>query len=111
MLVNGEQSDWKPVTSGIPQGSVLDPLLFVIYINDMPEVLSTDSSVYLFADDTKASRVVDDLQDSIMMQADLDALMEWSNLWLLKFKIDKCSILSLGSRGISFDYTMGSGDN
>jgi hypothetical protein len=56
VIVNGEKSEWRDVTSGIPQGSVLGPILFVLYINDMPEVTSVGTHTYLFADDTKAFR-------------------------------------------------------
>ena len=54
VLVNGSKSSWSPVTSGIPQGSILGPVLFVCYINDMPDVI--DSPVHMFADDTKIFR-------------------------------------------------------
>ena len=53
VLVNGESSDWKDVSSGIPQGSVLGPTLFVLYINDLPSAISSESEMFLFADDTK----------------------------------------------------------
>ena len=54
--VNGKESNWKEVISGIPQGSVLGPLLFVIYINDLPDILESDA--FLFADDTKIYRLI-----------------------------------------------------
>ena len=56
VIVQGEESSWKPVTSGIPQGSVLGPLLFVIFINDLPDCVTSEA--YLFADDTKIFRVI-----------------------------------------------------
>ena len=84
----------KPVISGIPQGSVLGPLLFLIYINDLPEVVRSDA--LLFADDTKIFRQVCSQNDALLLQADIDSLTRWSNKWLLKFNTDKCYVLSLG---------------
>ena len=92
--VNGELSESKPVISGIPQGSVLGPLLFVIYINDLPDVVS--SSVLLFADDTKIFRQVVSKEDALELQKDIDALAKWSEDWLLKFNIKKCHVLTMG---------------
>ena len=92
--VNGELSLPKPVISGIPQGSVLGPLLFVIYINDLPDVVS--SNVLLFADDTKLFRQVSCREDALQLQKDIDALTRWSDDWLLKFNIKKCHVLSVG---------------
>ena len=79
-------SEVRNVTSGIPQGSVLGPLLFVIYINDLPEVVSENSYVYLFADDAKVFREIKTHQDHIILQEDINKLMVWSNKWLLKFQ-------------------------
>ena len=92
--VNGEESISAAVLSGIPQGSVLGPLLFVIYINDLPEVVSSDA--FLFADDTKILRQVISREDSLILQADIDALSDWSKKWLLKFNNDKCHVLTMG---------------
>lgn len=105
--VGEEISETAPVTSGIPQGSVLGPLLFVIYINDMPEVVSKDSYVYLFADDTKIFRATETLSDKKQLQSDIDNLYKWSNDWLLKFHPDKCLAMKLGSNNIDLTYTMG----
>ena len=92
--VNGTESRSSPVISGIPQGSVLGPLLFVLYINDLPEQVT--SSVFLFADDTKVLRKVTSLEDAVILQNDLEALERWSDKWLLEFNPDKCHVLSLG---------------
>ena len=70
--VNGEQSKSNSVISGVPQGSVLGPILFVIYINDLPDVVKSD--VFLFADDTKIARQVKTISDSKLLQEDLDSI-------------------------------------
>ena len=92
--VNGEESTIAPVLSGIPQGSVLGPLLFVIYINDLPEAIS--SPVFLFADDTKILRQISSRKDSLELQSDIDSLSVWAEKWLLNFNTDKCHVISLG---------------
>jgi hypothetical protein len=89
--VNGMKSQWHKVTSGIPQGSVLDPVLFGIYINDLPECVRSD--VFLFADDTKFIREIKDDSDASIIQSDLNELFKWSETWLLKFHPDKCKVL------------------
>ena len=83
VIVQGEESSWKPVTSGIPQGSVLGPLLFVIFINDLPDCVTSEA--YLFADDTKIFRVIANEEDRGELQKDLNRLDTWSKDWLLKF--------------------------
>ena len=70
--VNGQCSEWHPVTSGMPQGSVLGPLLFVLYINDLPADIR--SNVFLFADDTKVFRVIENELDEATLQGDLNIL-------------------------------------
>ena len=94
VVVNGVESKSAAVLSGIPQGSVLGPLLFVIYINDLLEYVDLDE--FLFADDTKVLRQVSSEDDDITLQRDLDSLEQWSNDWLLKFNADKCHVLTLG---------------
>ena len=93
VIVNGNSSEDHPVLSGIPQGSVLGPILFVIYINDLPNY--TISNTFLFADDTKIYREIKNEEDREIMQQDLDNLQEWSNTWLLKFHPLKCKVLSI----------------
>ena len=104
MVVNGTSSQPAPVTSGIPQGSVVGPMLFVMYINDLPDVCT--SNVKLFADDTKLFTRSDDEAATTAMQEDLNRLQQWSNDWLLRFHPQKCSVLKLGSKKSGTKYTM-----
>ena len=84
------------MTSGIPQGSVLGPTLFVLYINDLPDSIQNNSIAVMFADDTKLFARTDTPKDKEKLQEDLDCVCKWSSLWLLKFHPDKCKVLSLG---------------
>ena len=94
--VEDQCSSWKPVKSGIPQGSVLGPILFVIFINDMPEAVK--SMCLLFADDAKLFRNVNLREDTNteILQHDVDSLTTWSGKWQLPFNIGKCKVLHLG---------------
>ena len=91
VIVNGSASKWAKVLSGIPQGSVLGPLLFVIFINDICD--SINSSSYLFADDTKLFRVIKSINDIAILQNDLNTMIDWSDKWLLRFNKEKCELL------------------
>ena len=94
MVIGGTPSSWSDVTSGIPQGSELGPTLFLIYINDLPEVVK--SMVKLFADDTKLYSVVNNQQEAEKLQTDLDNICMWSEKWLLNFNIGKCKHMHIG---------------
>ena len=96
--VNGMDSTTHNVTSGIPQGSVLGPILFVIYINDMPDCVA--ATAYLFADDIKLYKEIRLPEDSNSLQRDLDSLQEWSNTWLLKFHPNKCKVMTVSNKNI-----------
>ena len=100
-MVNGVCSEWTNVTSGIPQGSVLGPILFTIFINDLP--ISISSHVKIFADDTKLYNTT---ENTTVLQDDLHKLYEWSNKWLLPFNIDKCSILHYGKHNNMYNYCL-----
>ena len=92
--VDGHQSSESIVTSGVPQGSVLGPLLFLIYINDMPACLSS-TTTRLFADDSVVYREVNSAKDSSSLQQDLDALQAWEAKWLMRFNASKCQVVRI----------------
>ena len=104
VVVNSEISSWMDVTSGVPQGSVLGPLLFLIFINDIDEGL--DSNICKFADDTKLYRKVDSPMDSVGLQSDLDKLVEWSHKWQMSFNVGKCKVVHFGNKNQGFPYKM-----
>jgi len=96
--VNNKMSDFVAVTSGVPQGSVLGPVLFLIYINDLAELFGTGLFVKLFADDVKIYSVINNINDVNAFQAGLDALVQWSVDWQLPISLHKCSVLHLGRK-------------
>ncbi|KAK3089449.1 hypothetical protein FSP39_003702 [Pinctada imbricata] len=104
VVLNDVESKWAGVTSGIPQGSVLGPILFLIYINDLPDVVH--NIVKLFADDTKLYSVVNNINDQTSLQSDINNLLRWSDTWLLSFNADKCKHLHLGGQ-TNIRYKMG----
>ena len=98
-------SGWKKVTSGIPQGSVLGPTLFVLFINDLPQVV--ESRVALFADDTKVFREIQSDEDREKLQQDIDELLIWSKKWQLPFDESKCKVMHYGKTNRKADYNLG----
>ena len=96
VLVNGEQSETCPVTSGVPQGTVLGPLLFLAYINDMPECVT--STCRLFADDSLVYRRIKTPADAFLLQQDLKELEAWELLWQMSFNPDKCEVLRITNK-------------
>ena len=99
-------SDTSEVTSGIPQGSILGPILFTIFINDLPEGLKNICKI--FADDTK---VYGSSKESKSIQEDIDKLQEWSLKWNLYFNVDKCKVMHIGKNNPETKYTMKKGDS
>ena len=84
--------------SGVPQGSVVGPILFIIFINDVCDVIvgNTRPTCKLYADDIKLYASVDFNGVSQDLQASLDDLIMWSNMWQLKVHINKCNVLRIG---------------
>ena len=106
--VNGSFSSWIDVISGVPQGSVLGPRLFLIFVNDLSDWVK--SSILMFADDTKIWTKIKDTGDSDLLQQDLNILMEWSKKWLLAFNTEKCNVMHIG-HDLPAVYTMSDGNN
>ena len=89
-----QKSEWKIVMSGIPQGSVLAPIMFLIYVNDMIEGVSSYTS--LFADDAKLLRKISNQEDCQELQRDLDRIYNWSKTWEMEFNTKKVSFAGNG---------------
>ena len=91
--MKGEASDWLTVTSGVPQGSLLGPLFFIVYINDLPRVISKDSSIALYADDSKMYRVISTQEDLSTFQSDIDKISDWCKMNKMRSNTKKCKII------------------
>ena len=102
VFIRGQSSKPADVLSGVPQGSVLGPLLFILYVNDIPEIVK--AKVKMYADDTK---VYEDQTQCSSLQLDLKRLEEWSRKWLLKFNELKCKVMYFGKNNPKQTYTLG----
>ena len=105
VIVDGEISNWKSVLSGVPVGSVLGRILFLIYINDLEDDIS--SKVLKFADDTKVFRKVTNDTDKQSLQDDLDKLVKWSEKWQMLFNFGKGKCINIGHGNMDEEYKMG----
>ena len=96
VVINGCASDWSPVSSGVPQGSILGPLLFILYINDLPSAVS--STMKIFADDVAMYCSVDSQSDCIAFQDDLDLITDWCSKWQMRLNPSKCELLCISNK-------------
>ena len=107
-MLDGQASDPVPVLSGVPQGSVLGPVLFLVFINDLPDNIR--SSVRLFADDCVLYRNIYTPSDCTILQDDLDSLAGWESEWQMKFNVAKCHSMRVShnplDKQIKFDYSL-----
>ena len=103
--INGKVSGWADVRSGVPQGSVLGPLLFLIFINDIDDGII--SKIWKFADDSKICYKLCNEADAEIIRGDLKKLFQWSEDWQMLFNVDKCIVLHMGSRNQRGRYEMG----
>ena len=93
VVIDGKFSSWESVRSGVPQGSVLGPILFVLFINDIVNEISPHTKILLYADDMKIWKVIDTIEDQNALQLDIDNLHQWSVDNKMKFHPSKCKIL------------------
>ena len=94
-MLDGISSSWSDVSSGVPQGSLLGSLFFVIFISDLPKVVLPGSTIALYADDCKCSRIIDTVGDLELFQQDLDSLHQWSVRNFMHFNVKKCKIMTI----------------
>ena len=105
-MIDGEESESIPVTPGVPQGSVLGPILFLIYINDLPEEFCCQ--VRLLADDTALYLTLESEDDSSTLQNDLNILSAWETRWDMGFNPSKCQVVNVtgSKKPVNRDYIL-----
>ena len=106
VVIDNVSSDSVPVVSGVPQGTVLGPILFIIYMNDVIENIK-HSKIWLFADDIILYKEITTFRDAQQLQEDLESLQLWEGTWLLKFSIPKCHVIKITraiKHKIAYDY-------
>ena len=107
VVLNGESSEWSKVLSGVPQGSVLGPILFLVYINDIDCVLDAASTIlYKFADDSKLLKAIDGDIDRAKLQDEVNALFQWCKDWGMMLNLDKCKVLHCGRNNPCYSYVI-----
>lgn len=103
VVVDGETSGWEPVQSGVPQGSVIGPTMFLVFINDLPDCVS--SRIRLFADDTIIYREINSHNDCETLQDDLNQLGKWEQDWCMSFHPDKCNVLRVSRKRVTVQHS------
>ncbi|KAF2357471.1 Reverse transcriptase domain [Trinorchestia longiramus] len=104
VVIEDHASDSTLVTSGVPQGSVLGPLLYIIYINDLD--VGIISKINKFADDTKLCHRAFTERDKVTIQSDLNRLLQWVETWQMSFNIEKCPVMHVGANNRHFQHTL-----
>ena len=96
--INDSFSNFSPVISGVPQGSVIGPLLFLIYINDLPNIIKPPIYASLFADDAKLLYSFKPTESCLPLQCALDELSDWMKIWELEIAPTKCVVMRIGNK-------------
>ena len=104
VVINGPTSQWAPVTSGVPQGSLLGPLLFIIFINDLPDAAIGDVFTSLYADDTKIYRNINTIDDCMSRQKTLTNMHTWTRHNNIRFNASKCKALTITRKKSPLDF-------
>lgn len=104
VVINGNSSEWKPVLSGVPQGSVLGPLLFILYVNDLEKNIT--GIVSKFADDTKLANRADSKEGCIELQNNINSITKWVDDWQMELNKSKCKIMHIGKLNLHYEYTL-----
>ena len=106
MVLNGKFSSWEEVWSGVLQGSVLGPLLFIIFINNLDAWAKGVDLLKKFAHETKGGTEITTQASCEELQESLGGLTDWAETWGMQFNVAKCKVMHLGSRNPKFEYKM-----
>jgi hypothetical protein len=107
VVLNGKASSWAKVLSGVPQGSVLGPILFLVYINDIDGAAMLIEAIKKFADDTKLGNGAESEESRRRLQETLDRLVEWARIWGMEYNVKKCKVMHFGRSNPKHVYSMG----
>ena len=105
VVIDGKASEPTNVLSGVPQGTVLGPLFFLVYINDISKNLTPGTKIRLFADDSLLYRTIRSTIDSQILQKDLNTLQHWEKLWKMEFHPGKCNLLRITNKSTPVKFT------
>jgi hypothetical protein len=107
VVLDGQASGWKAVVSGVPQGSVLGPVLFLIFIQDLDRAIPASVRLRKFADDSKVANKIEDDNDTLLLQDTLEQLQSWADKWGIQFNHKKCKVMHFGRANRKNVYRMG----